>query len=153
MFPKKFLSRLKIKQRGTLSNPITTCGKFWHRVFIYNSWFRISMHNSPFANSRLDSKITLNICPFILLSSNLCRANLAKQCQMPLQNLQAHNITFFWFFRILKREWRINKLSKVEYPFRNPLWFSHSTINSSQSIVLVFHLRLKWILYLNNLKH
>ena len=34
----------------------------------------------------------------LLHRENCARAHLAKQCQMPLENLQTHNITFFSYF-------------------------------------------------------
>ena len=80
--------------------------------------------------------ITLNIFPFILLSSNLCQSPSRQTVSNAFAKSTSAQCNFFFlFFKILKREWRINKLSKVEYPFRNPLWFSHSTRNSSEYCV------------------
>ena len=77
--------------------------------------------------------ITLNIFPFILLSSNLCQSpSLQIVSNAFAKSTNAQYNFFFLFFKILKRDCRINKLSKVEYPFRNPLWFSHSRRNSSE---------------------
>ena len=78
----------------------------------------------------------LNIFPFILLSSNLCQSPSYQTVSNAFAKSTSAQCNFFFlFFKILKREWRINKLSKIEYPFRNPFWFSHSTRNSSEYCV------------------
>ena len=80
--------------------------------------------------------ITLNIFPFILFSSNLCQSPSRQTVSNSFAKSTNTRYNFFFlFFKILKREWRINKLPKVEYLFRNPIWFSHSTRNSSEYCV------------------
>ena len=69
MFPKKFLSRLKIKQRGTdkFSPCLTTL------LHANNSDIEFLYTIRDFVSLYIFT-ITLNIFPFILLSSNLCQS-------------------------------------------------------------------------------